>query len=141
MPVLFNIEYDGHPVLKAIALNRRKTHFLRHLLPVPVSESKVLFGAHSDPDMQRALQQRLNKGVVPWRDFRPGGIAVASWMPARHPVMDFEDAALAVPFMRNRIDDQHVIAGAGRIRYDLYIALRRNGCGQIQHIEIEYIRI
>src|SRR5260364_438723 len=96
MPVLFNIEYDGHLVLKAIALNRRKTHFLRHLLTVPVSEYKVLFGAHRDLDMQRALQQRLNKGVVPWRDFRPGGIAVASWMRARHPVMDFEDAALAV---------------------------------------------
>src|SRR5260363_203790 len=70
MPVLFNIEYDGHLVLKAIALNRRKTHFLRHLLTVLVSEYKVLFGAHRDQDMQRALQQRLNKGVVPWRDFR-----------------------------------------------------------------------
>src|SRR5260363_166710 len=115
MPVLFNIEYDGHLVLKAIALNRRKTHFLRHLLTVPVSEYKVLFGAHRDQDTQRALQQRLNKGVVPWRDSRPGGIAVASWMRARHPVMEFEDAALAVPFMRNRID--------------------------VQHIEIEYVRI
>src|SRR5260364_107005 len=103
MPALFNMDLDNFLVLNATALNRRKTHFLRHLFTVPVSEYKVLFGAHRDQDMQRALQQRLNKGVVPWRDFRPGGIAVASWMRARHPVMDFEDAALAVPFMRNRI--------------------------------------
>src|SRR5260364_1047 len=50
-------------------------------------------------------------------------------------------SAHAVPFMRNRIDDQHVVAGAGRIRYDFDIALRRKGRGQIQHIEIEYVRI
>src|SRR5260363_61280 len=104
MPVQFNIGYDGLLVLKTLALNRRKNHFLRHLLTVPVSEYKVLFGAHRDQDMQRASQQRLNKGVVPWRDFRPGGIAVASWMRARHPGIDLEDAALAVRLMRNRID-------------------------------------
>src|SRR5260363_175136 len=107
MPVLFNIEYDGHLVLKAIALNRRKTHFLRHLLTVPVSEYKVLFGAHRDQDMQRPLQQRLNKGVVPWRDFRAGGIAVATWMRARHPVEGCEEASQNVPLPRFWLHDQH----------------------------------
>src|SRR5260363_408213 len=102
MPVLFNIEYDGHLVLKAIALNRRKTHFLRHLLTVPVSEYKVLFGAHRDQDMQRALQQRLNKGVVRWRHFPPGGIAVAFGLPPLPLAMILEDAPFAVPFRQNR---------------------------------------
>jgi hypothetical protein len=117
---------DIELILHAVSLNGRHADSARHLLPILFLQDIFRLGTDGGDDMTRERHKRIDKAILLRRYNAPSGREFVSGATCRrHSVNLLERPALASPGVRQRVDDEHVVAGFGRRTDGLKVVVDR----------------